>query len=69
MQLGRTTLKGRPSEECHGQSSVLCRLPYIVPFFRKVLFVGCIAQMGVANNQNSKKILRTGVILQIFRLF
>ena len=32
------TPKGRPCEECHGQSSVLCRLPYIVLFLYKDTF-------------------------------
>ena len=82
MQLGRTTPKGWLCEECRGQSSkplryaigqrryrfyVGCHILYFS--FVKILFVGCIAQMGVANNQNSKKILRTDVLFANFYVY
>lgn len=37
--------------------------------FVKILFVWCIAQMGVANNQNSKKNLRTGALFANFYVY
>lgn len=76
MQLGRTTPKGWPCEVCHGQSSKPLRYAIGQRRYRfyigghmlsfsciKILFVGCIAQMGAVNNHNSKKKLRTGVFL------
>jgi len=79
MQLGRTTPKGWPCEECHGQSSKPLRYATGLRRYRfyvgchilsfsciKIHFWGASAQKWLVNNQNSKKNLRTGALFANF---
>lgn len=69
MQLRRTTPKGWPHEVCHGQSSVLYRMLYIVLFLYRDTFLGRFYTKVVGNTQNSKKNLRTGVYFANFYVY